>query len=87
MHRGELWRSVSMKGWAGRTGRKMVDPQDIDAECLVVDDFDKIEACIFVSYNTTIRSLLGAEIEALYVRMDFEEEARVVDRSAVAFAW
>ena len=25
----------------------MVDPQDIHAECLVVDDFDKIEACIF----------------------------------------
>jgi hypothetical protein len=83
-----------MKGWAGSTGRKMVDPQDIDAECLVVDDFDKIEACIFyfnislrVSYNSTIRSLLGAEVEALSVWVDFEEEARVVDGSAVAFAW
>ena len=59
------------------------------AECLVLDDFDKIEACIFslrVSYNYN-RSLLGAEVDALSVWVDFEEEARVVDRSAVAFAW
>jgi hypothetical protein len=87
MHRGELWRSASLKGWVGRKERKMVDPRDIHAECLVVDDFDKIEACIFVLYNSTIRSLLGAEVEALSVWVDFEEEARVVDGSAVAFAW